>query len=220
MLAATLRRAGACRRVTAFVSQSRNRSAFTRISALRRRAPVVSLPMTTTTMRPSPSQAAASSSSSAASAASAPATSSATPPTPTLRRFPPLAPGSVAPEEYAARLEEKVERVRSILADVLPDRIRRGGAEGAGEEPPSSSSPFPLEVFASPDRGFRLRAEFRVWHDGGDLYYVMFDTVSELLKKEGGGGERGSRKRKKNALKKSRKKNEKKLSHKNSETPR
>jgi len=30
------------------------------------------------------------------------------------------------------------------------------------------------EVFESPAQGFRLRAEFRVWHDGDDLSYVMF----------------------------------------------
>ena len=170
MLAATLRRAGACRRVTAFVRQARSSSAFSRIAALRRRAPGSSQTMMTTTV-----MAAATSSEPAV----APSTSTSTP-TPKHRRFPPLAPGSVAPEEYEARLDEKVERVRSILSGVLPNR-RGKGEGGCGDEQPSA--PFPLEVFASPDQGFRLRAEFRVWHDGGDLYYVMFDTVREKEKK-------------------------------------
>ncbi len=30
------------------------------------------------------------------------------------------------------------------------------------------------EVFSSEHTGYRLRAEFRVWHDGDDLNYVMF----------------------------------------------
>lgn len=32
-----------------------------------------------------------------------------------------------------------------------------------------------LEVFDSPAEHYRLRAEFRVWHEGDDLYYIMFD---------------------------------------------
>ena len=32
-----------------------------------------------------------------------------------------------------------------------------------------------LEVFPSPPIHFRMRAEFRVWHDGDDLYYIMFN---------------------------------------------
>ena len=32
-----------------------------------------------------------------------------------------------------------------------------------------------LEVFESPKRHYRMRAEFRVWHDGDDLYYIMFN---------------------------------------------
>ena len=33
----------------------------------------------------------------------------------------------------------------------------------------------PLEIFDSPAEHYRLRAEFRVWHEGDDLYYIMFD---------------------------------------------
>ena len=34
------------------------------------------------------------------------------------------------------------------------------------------------EVYASPAEGFRMRAEFRVWHEGDDSFYVMFDPAS------------------------------------------
>ncbi len=36
-----------------------------------------------------------------------------------------------------------------------------------------------LEVFESPPLHFRMRAEFRVWHDDDDLYYIMFDPVTK-----------------------------------------
>ena len=32
-----------------------------------------------------------------------------------------------------------------------------------------------LEVFESPPIHYRMRAEFRVWHDNDDLYYIMFN---------------------------------------------
>jgi len=34
-----------------------------------------------------------------------------------------------------------------------------------------------LKVFVSPPLGFRLRAEFRIWHTGGRLDYAMFDPA-------------------------------------------
>ncbi|GLS84895.1 tRNA (uridine(54)-C5)-methyltransferase TrmA [Paraferrimonas haliotis] len=32
-----------------------------------------------------------------------------------------------------------------------------------------------LEVFASEPSHYRMRSEFRVWHEGDDLFYIMFD---------------------------------------------
>lgn len=32
-----------------------------------------------------------------------------------------------------------------------------------------------LEVFDSPIQNYRMRAEFRVWHEGDELYYIMFN---------------------------------------------
>lgn len=34
-----------------------------------------------------------------------------------------------------------------------------------------------LEVFASPERHYRMRAEFRVWHEGGEMFYAMFERA-------------------------------------------
>ncbi|WP_438864465.1 tRNA (uridine(54)-C5)-methyltransferase TrmA [Neptunicella sp.] len=36
-----------------------------------------------------------------------------------------------------------------------------------------------LEIFSSPVLNYRQRAEFRVWHDGDDLYHIMFDQQSK-----------------------------------------
>lgn len=36
-----------------------------------------------------------------------------------------------------------------------------------------------LDLFRSPAQHYRMRAEFRVWHEGDDLYYVMFDSATK-----------------------------------------
>jgi len=55
---------------------------------------------------------------------------------------------------YEQQLADKVDVIKELFADVdTPE----------------------LEVFASPPLHFRMRAEFRVWHDDEDLYYIMFD---------------------------------------------
>ncbi|WP_194756821.1 tRNA (uridine(54)-C5)-methyltransferase TrmA [Aliidiomarina indica] len=55
---------------------------------------------------------------------------------------------------YQAQLAEKSDRLTTLLAPF--------------------SAPA-LEVYPSPPEHYRMRAEFRVWHDGDDLYYVMFN---------------------------------------------
>lgn len=60
---------------------------------------------------------------------------------------------SIKPEQYKTLLEEKTANVKQLLSPFSP--------------------PEPA-VFESPTTGFRLRAEFRVWHEGDDLNYVMF----------------------------------------------
>ena len=36
-----------------------------------------------------------------------------------------------------------------------------------------------IEVFASEEKHYRQRAEFRVWHEGEDLYHIMFDQETK-----------------------------------------
>ncbi|MCW8994931.1 MAG: tRNA (uridine(54)-C5)-methyltransferase TrmA, partial [Psychromonas sp.] len=36
-----------------------------------------------------------------------------------------------------------------------------------------------LECFESPTQNYRMRSEFRVWHDDDDLYYIMFDKETK-----------------------------------------
>ena len=39
--------------------------------------------------------------------------------------------------------------------------------------------PKSVQVFESPEQHYRMRAEFRVWHEGDDLYYVMFNSETK-----------------------------------------
>ncbi|WP_299019985.1 tRNA (uridine(54)-C5)-methyltransferase TrmA [uncultured Photobacterium sp.] len=65
-----------------------------------------------------------------------------------------MASTAINPADYQSQLDEKAERIQNIFADF---------------ETPE------LEVFASPAEHYRMRAEFRVWHEGEDLYYIMFN---------------------------------------------
>ncbi|NRQ43458.1 tRNA (uridine(54)-C5)-methyltransferase TrmA [Rheinheimera sp. YQF-2] len=62
--------------------------------------------------------------------------------------------GQVFPEQYSQQLEAKVATVQQQLSDF--------------------NAP-PAEVFCSEPAHYRLRAEFRIWHDGNDIYHAMFD---------------------------------------------
>ncbi len=64
---------------------------------------------------------------------------------------------AVQPELYQQQLDEKAARLATML------------------EPFCQES---LSVYASPAKFYRMRAEFRVWHEGDDLYYIMFDPES------------------------------------------
>ncbi|GAM65995.1 tRNA (uracil54-C5-)-methyltransferase [Vibrio ishigakensis] len=57
-------------------------------------------------------------------------------------------------DSYQVQLDEKTERLQAMFSDY---------------EMPS------LEVFPSQEQHYRMRAEFRVWHEGDDLYYIMFN---------------------------------------------
>ncbi len=60
----------------------------------------------------------------------------------------------IDPSTYDQQLNEKVATLNQLFSTVAtPD----------------------FEVFPSPPLHYRMRAEFRVWHDGDDLYYIMFN---------------------------------------------
>ncbi|MFW1676902.1 tRNA (uridine(54)-C5)-methyltransferase TrmA [Pontibacter sp. JAM-7] len=59
----------------------------------------------------------------------------------------------VDPADYDRQLQIKQQRITEQFANFNPP---------------------PVEVFKSPTSHYRMRAEFRVWHDEDDLYYVMF----------------------------------------------
>ncbi|MHB0776469.1 tRNA (uridine(54)-C5)-methyltransferase TrmA [Halomonas sp. WWR20] len=61
----------------------------------------------------------------------------------------------VEPERYAEQLAAKRERIAAQFAHLNPPG---------------------LEVFASPPSHYRMRCEFRVWHEGSDLFYAMFEV--------------------------------------------
>jgi tRNA (uracil-5-)-methyltransferase len=60
---------------------------------------------------------------------------------------------AVIPSDYETLLAQKVDVTKALLA--------------------STSAPEP-DIYPSSPTGFRMRAEFRVWHDGDELDYVMF----------------------------------------------
>lgn len=60
----------------------------------------------------------------------------------------------VNPDNYQAQLDEKITRLGEMFESY-----------GVPE----------LEVFESPAQFYRMRAEFRIWHEGDDMYYIMFN---------------------------------------------
>lgn len=60
--------------------------------------------------------------------------------------------------EYSVQLAKKTEKLTACLAPFHAPK---------------------LEVFTSEVNHFRLRAEFRVWHEAGDLYHVMFNRQTK-----------------------------------------
>ena len=60
----------------------------------------------------------------------------------------------IDPEHYSGQLEQKVRRFQADFAELAPPEPR---------------------IFSSEPLHYRLRAEFRIWHEGERLDYVMFD---------------------------------------------
>jgi tRNA (uracil-5-)-methyltransferase len=61
-------------------------------------------------------------------------------------------------EKYQLQLDEKTNRVKSLLSSFYTSEI---------------------DIYASQAKHFRMRAEFRIWHDGLDSYHIMFDKVNK-----------------------------------------
>ncbi|MGL5029876.1 MAG: tRNA (uridine(54)-C5)-methyltransferase TrmA [Aeromonas sp.] len=64
------------------------------------------------------------------------------------------------PADYQAQLDEKSARLRALFAPFsLPE----------------------LEVHASPVEHYRMRAEFRIWHEGDDLFHCMYTPATKEI---------------------------------------
>lgn len=63
--------------------------------------------------------------------------------------------GLAQPEQYQYQLDEKVALTRREFSALLP-----------------SSG---IEVYRSPESHFRMRAEFRIWHDKGTAHFAMYE---------------------------------------------
>lgn len=64
----------------------------------------------------------------------------------------------VDPANYQSQLNTKAEKLNALFAEFNPPQ---------------------LEVFSSSELNFRMRAEFRMWHDGDELDYIMFDQKTK-----------------------------------------
>ncbi len=61
-------------------------------------------------------------------------------------------------ENYEEQLAEKVRSLQTMMQPFqAPD----------------------AHVFASPVSHYRMRAEFRIWHEGDDLWHIMFDQQTK-----------------------------------------
>jgi tRNA (uracil-5-)-methyltransferase len=61
-------------------------------------------------------------------------------------------------EKYQQQLDEKTNRVKDLLSLFYSSDI---------------------DIYASQPTHFRMRAEFRIWHEGPDTYHIMFNKVDK-----------------------------------------
>ncbi|GAA6184889.1 tRNA (uridine(54)-C5)-methyltransferase TrmA [Aliiglaciecola sp. NS0011-25] len=69
-----------------------------------------------------------------------------------------MRPTEIDPQFYQAQLDEKVTALSAQFSQFKMPK---------------------LEVFASQTLNYRMRAEFRVWHEGDELFHIMFDQQSK-----------------------------------------
>lgn len=72
--------------------------------------------------------------------------------------FIPMPLSSIKPEQYDSLLDKKIQIVNEQFSEF--------------------SIP-PIDVYKSPTLHYRMRSEFRVWHDGDDLFHIMFDKETK-----------------------------------------
>lgn len=61
-------------------------------------------------------------------------------------------------QTYSSQLNEKTQRLKTMMAPF--------------------NAPEP-EVFSSPEQHYRMRAEFRIWHEQDTLYHIMFEKETK-----------------------------------------
>lgn len=69
-----------------------------------------------------------------------------------------MRPTEIDPNQYQAQLKDKEQWLKQYFAAFAPPQ---------------------LETFPSAPLNYRMRAEFRVWHQGDDLYHIMFDQQTK-----------------------------------------
>ncbi|WP_431296743.1 tRNA (uridine(54)-C5)-methyltransferase TrmA [Rahnella sp. PAMC 25559] len=69
-----------------------------------------------------------------------------------------MTPENLPIEQYDDQLAEKTARLTAMMSPFHAPQV---------------------DVFRSPVSHYRMRAEFRVWHDEGDLYHIMFDQQTK-----------------------------------------
>ncbi|MCE0492054.1 tRNA (uridine(54)-C5)-methyltransferase TrmA [Pantoea sp. Mb-10] len=69
-----------------------------------------------------------------------------------------MTPEQLPIEQYDAQLAEKRQRLHAMMLPYAAPEV---------------------EVFRSPVSHYRMRAEFRIWHDGDDLYHIIFDQQTK-----------------------------------------
>jgi len=62
---------------------------------------------------------------------------------------------------YQSQLDDKTRRLRALLAPFAAPEVK---------------------IFPSPPEGYRMRAEFRVWHDGDDCHFAMTGANGKPLR--------------------------------------
>ncbi|AXF78539.1 tRNA (uridine(54)-C5)-methyltransferase TrmA [Erwinia tracheiphila] len=65
-----------------------------------------------------------------------------------------MTPEQLPTEQYDAQLMQKVARLKTLMTPFAAPGV---------------------EIFRSPVSHYRMRAEFRIWHDGDNLYHIIFD---------------------------------------------